>query len=263
MLFIEDGEFASGAGRDARHGFFGRRGGASSGLFSSLNCGPGSGDDLAAVAENRARAARALSRTPDDLLTLHQIHSDICLTVEGPWPDGQRPQADALVTDRPGLLLGVLTADCAPVLFFGRRGDGAPVAGAAHAGWAGALKGVLENTVEAMEALGAAPGRIQAAIGPCIGQESYEVKEEFSVPFIAQDPANSVFFVPGAAPGRLMFDLPAYCAYRLALLGVPLVSTAGIDTCAGEGDYFSFRRSTLRAEGGYGRQLSAITISGG
>lgn len=238
--------------------FFGRRGGVSRGLYDSLNGGVESGDDPAAVAENRRIAAAALGA--GGLLSLRQRHSGICVTADVPWADGREPEGDALATAVPGLALAVQTADCAPVLLRGRRADGAPVVGAAHAGWRGAVGGVLERTIDAMGRLGAAPDTIHAAIGPCLGPRSYEVSAGFDAPFRAQDPANGAFFRPGARAGTLMFDLPAYVARRLALAGIGLVDAAGVDTCAAPADYFSYRRSQHARAPDYGRQLSAIMI---
>lgn len=243
------------------HGFFGRTGGVSSGLYTSLNCGVGSQDNPEHVVENRARVAGAFGSVPERLLTLHQIHSASCLTVDQPYDAvNNRPQADALVTATPGLMIGVLTADCGPVLFSGRKKNGQPVIGAAHAGWGGALKGVMENTVAAMERLGVDKSSIKAVIGPCIGPRTYEVSDEFRDPFILQDMKNARFFIPAERPGHLMFNLPSYCQRRLVLAGVPEVAILGRDTCAEDADFFSFRRSTHKREPDYGRQVSAILI---
>lgn len=243
------------------HGFFSKVGGVSTGLYSSLNCGVGSQDDPRHIIENRTRVAQTLGGRSGDLLTLHQIHSDTCVVVDQPYDAlHDRPQADALVTDKPGLIIGVLTADCGPVLLYGRKADGQPVVGAAHAGWGGALKGVLENTVAAMVRLGADQSSLKAVIGPCIGPRTYEVSDEFRDPFILQDMKNARFFIQAERPGHLMFDLPGYCQRRLMMAGVPQIRNLGRDTCAEEGDFFSFRRSTHRREGDYGRQVSAILI---
>jgi len=258
-FFIEERDFLK-ADALARHGFFGRNGGVSTGIYSSLNAGIGSDDQPDAVRQNRARIAAAIGVSAQNLLTLHQIHSADCVTVTEAWDFPERPRADAMVSNVQGLALGILTADCAPVLFYGEDQDGAPVIGAAHAGWGGALKGVLENTVEAMGALNVPVGHIRAVIGPCIGPESYEVSDDFSTAFLAQDAANSNFFTPARRSGHLMFDLPGYCAYRLALAGVPQVFVKGIDTCFNEEDYYSYRRATHRQEPDYGRQVSVITI---
>lgn len=238
----------------ARHGFFGRVGGVSSGLFESLNVGLGSSDDGAAVRENRARAVAAVAPGAQ-LVTCRQVHSAHALVAE-PWGDDDRPEADALVTARPGLALGILTADCAPVLF---HDPVAKVIGAAHAGWKGAFGGVLESTVAAMERLGARRDHIRAAIGPCIARRSYEVGPEFVERLVTADPANAGFFVEGQG-GRQHFDLEAYCLYRLSEAGVRQVEALSIDTCANAGSYFSYRRATLAGEADYGRQLSLIAL---
>jgi YfiH family protein len=188
-----------------RHGFFTREGGVSEGLFASLNCGLGSGDDPAHVAENRSRVAAALDLPSDALVTCHQVHSPAVMKVETPWAPGGGPKVDAMVSKTPGIALGILTADCAPVLL---ADPDARVIGAAHAGWRGALTGVLAATVEAMVSLGATTGHMMAAIGPCIAQRSYEVGPEFPAPFVAADPSNERFFAPAAAAGKLHFDRP-------------------------------------------------------
>ena len=236
------------------HGFMTRRGGVSTGAVASLNCGFGADDDRTAVVENRRIAVDAvLPGAP--LVGVHQVHSPDVVTVTGPWPDDARPKADALVTDRPGLLLGILTADCAPVLLTDRE---AGVIGAAHAGWRGAHGGVIASTVEAMTALGAEPRRIAAAVGPCIAQESYEVSDDFRAAFTA---ADDRFFVPGT-PGHWQFDLPAYVAKALAESGVGTVEVLGRDTYAEPELFYSFRRATHRGEPTYGRLLSLIGMGG-
>ncbi len=259
-LFLQHSPFIAGEA-PVTHGFFTRNGGVSEGLYSSLNCGVGSSDKLDNVIENRRRVAGAFDAAPDHLLTLHQVHGDRCIVADQPYDAvNNRPQADAIVTDKPGLMIGVLTADCAPVLFHGHTGDGRSVVGAAHAGWGGALKGVLESTVARMEELGAVKSTLSAVIGPCIGSKTYEVSENFRDPFVLQDMKNARFFVPAERPGHLMFDLAAYCQRRLLLAGVAKNAAIGRDTCAGEQDFFSFRRSTHRKEPDYGRQVSAIMI---
>lgn len=242
-----------------RHGFFTRRGGVSSGIFDSLNCGLGSGDAIDNVATNRSRAMARLGYTPESLVTLYQVHSPTVIEVEEPWTRENAPKADAMVTTRPGLALGILTADCAPVLFADRR---ARVVGAAHAGWRGAVGGVLEATVAAMAKHGARPETMVAAIGPCIAQRSYEVGPEFPAPFIAADPADAAFFTPGARAGHYMFDLPGYIARRLRKLGLGDVHQMPHDTCGEEDLFFSYRRACLRGEKDYGRDLSAIALDG-
>lgn len=238
------------------HGFLGRRGGVSTGVVAGLNVGLGAGDDDGAVAENRARAVAAVLPGAR-LATVYQVHSPDCVTVAEPWPDADRPHADALVTDRPGLLLGVVTADCAPVLL---ADPAAGVVGAAHAGWKGALGGVTDAAIAAMEALGAQRGRIVAAVGPCIAQPSYEVDAAFAARFAAADPANARFFAPGK-PGHAHFDLEGYVAARLAAAGVQAVDRLGLDTCADEARFYSYRRASLRGEPSYGRQISLIGLS--
>jgi polyphenol oxidase len=242
------------------HGFFGRRGGQSTGIFSSLNCGAGSQDEPEAVKANRGIVAEHAGCLPGRLVTLYQVHSARCVPVREAWPEIGKPEADAMATDVPGLALGILTADCAPVLFYGEKDNGAPVIGAAHAGWGGAIKGVLSATLEEMQALGARLPTIRAAIGPCIGQSSYEVRDEFSAPFLAQDPDNERFFMAARREGHLMFDLPGYCALRLAKAGVGSVFIKDLDTYFHEEDFFSYRRKTHRNEVDYGRQMSVIMI---
>ncbi|WP_237214259.1 peptidoglycan editing factor PgeF [Falsiroseomonas oryziterrae] len=246
------------AGLAVPHGFFTRRGGVSSGRFASLNCSLSGRDDAAAVAENRARAAGALGQDPARLVGLTQVHGVAVAEVTEPWPQGARPEADAMVTDRPGLLLGIVTGDCAPVLF---ADAAAGVVGAAHAGWRGAVAGVLEETVAAMERLGAARDRIVAAIGPCIAQRSYEVGPDLRDALLARDAADARFLAQGRREDRWQFDLPGYCLARLAALGVGAAWT-GHDTLAEEEDFFSHRRSTLSGGGPIGHQLSAIALPG-
>ncbi|MFO1082883.1 MAG: peptidoglycan editing factor PgeF [Reyranellaceae bacterium] len=240
-----------------RHRFFTRHGGVSSGLFTSLNCGYGSADPPDNVRENRRRAAAEFGLAEPDLLTVHQIHSPEVLTVDSArWTSPGAPKADALVTDRPGVALGVLSADCAPVLMADPQ---AGVIGGAHAGWKGALGGVTDSTIAAMERLGARRERIRAAIGPCIGGKSYEVGPEFPAPFLAQDEANGAFFAPSPRAGHFLFDLAGYLLRRLTAAGVA-ASATGHDTLAGEADFFSYRRNTLGGVRDYGRGLSAIAL---
>jgi len=234
------------------HGFLGRRGGVSTGVHAGLNVGWGSDDERDAVAENRRRAVAAVLPGAA-LVTVHQIHSAEVVTVTTRSPDDARPQADALVTDRPGLLLGVLTADCAPVLLADRE---AGVIGAAHAGWKGALAGVTDATIAAMEALGASRKRIAAAIGPCIAQPSYEVDAGFVAKF---GEAEARFFAPGRN-GHAQFDLEGYVAMRLESAGIAKVERLSLDTYADEPRFYSYRRATHRSEADYGRQISVIGI---
>lgn len=229
-----------------------RAGGVSHGTVAGLNCGFGAGDDLAAVAENRRQAAEAV--LPGAVLVgIYQVHSADVATVAEPWADEARPHADALVTDRPGVLLGILTADCAPVLLADRE---AGVVAAAHAGWRGANCGVIANTVAAMAALGAQRGSIVAAVGPCIAQPSYEVSDDFRAQFGADD---ARFFARGVA-GHWQFDLPAYVEKRLREAGVTAIDLLGCDTYGDPARFFSFRRATHRGEATYGRQLSLIGL---
>jgi YfiH family protein len=241
------------------HGFFTREGGVSEGLYASLNCGLGSGDDAAHVVENRRRVAAALALEPGRLLTCHQIHSADVVVVDEPWSLAGRPRADAMVTKRAGIALGILTADCAPVLFVDPK---AGIIGAAHAGWRGALTGVLDATVAAMRDLGAAAADIRAGIGPCIGQASYEVGPEFPAPFLAERATNERFFIAAARPGHFQFDLAAYVADRLRHLGLARVDATGGDTAAESERFFSYRRSCHNRESDYGREISAIAITG-
>ena len=242
-----------------QHRFFTRRGGVSAGLYSSLNCGYGSADPPENVRENRRRVAAAFDLAEPDLLTMHQIHSTDVLTVgKARWSSPGAPKADALVTDQPGVVLGVLAADCAPVLF--ADGD-AGVIGAAHAGWKGALGGVVDTTIAAMERLGAKRDRIRAVIGPCIGGDSYEVGPEFPAPFLAQHAGNAAFFRPAPRAGHFLFDLAGYLVHRLTMAGVA-ASATGHDTLSATEDFFSYRRNTLQGVRDYGRGLSAVALRG-
>lgn len=236
------------------HGFLGRRGGVSGGILQGLNVGTGSNDDRAAIAENRHRAIAAVLPGAE-LATVFQVHSGDAVYVDGAVPHEERPKADAMVTDRPGLLLGILTADCAPVLFADRE---AGVIGSAHAGWRGALAGVTDATIGLMEQLGAKRERIAAAVGPCIAQSSYEVDEAFRDRFLDADSGNARFFRADTGQ-RPHFDLPGYVAHRLRLAGVA-AETLALDTYAEPHRFFSFRRSTHRGEPDYGRQISLIGL---
>ncbi len=241
------------------HRFFTRQGGVSAGLYSSLNCGYGSGDAPENVRENRRRVAEVFGRTEGELLTVHQFHSTDVLTVGAErWTSPGAPKADGLVTDRPGVVMGVLAADCAPVLL---ADNDAGVIGAAHAGWKGALGGVVDTTIAAMEVLGARRERVRAAVGPCIGRESYEVGPEFPAPFRAQDEANARFFKTAPRAGHFIFDLAGYLLHRIARAGVAATAT-GHDTLSGTDDFFSYRRNTLQGVRDYGRGLSAIALRG-
>lgn len=238
-----------------RHGFLGRTGGVSTGLVAGLNVGLGSGDDPAAIAENRRLAVAAVAPGAD-LVTVFQVHSPEVVVATAAWPDADRPHADALVTDRPGLVLGILTADCAPVLM---ADLGAGVVGAAHAGWKGAIAGVTDATIAAMESLGARRDRIAAVVGPCIAQSSYEVDDAFRARFVAADTDNDRFFIPGR-PGHARFDLPGYVMHRLSAAGVGRVEALGLDTLELADRFYSFRRATLAGEPDYGRQITLIAL---
>jgi YfiH family protein len=238
----------------ASHGFFTRKGGASSGIFAGLNCGTGSSDQTEIVAINRARVAEAMGLGPEALVTVHQVHSARALPVTGPL--SIRPEADAMVTATPGVLLAVLTADCQPVLF---EDPEARVIGAAHAGWRGSVDGVLEATIEAMEALGARRSRITAVIGPTISQAAYEVGPEFFDRFRAEDEASTRFFASGAGD-RLLFDLPGYGLYRLREAGVGQAEWTGHCTYRDPERFYSFRRTTHAGEADYGRLISTIRL---
>ena len=237
------------------HGFFTRGGGVSAGPYASLNCSLSSQDSRDAVLENRARAIRSLNGDPAGLVGLTQVHGADVVRVTAAWPAGAGPRADAMVTDRPGIALGIVTADCAPVLF---ADAAAGVVGAAHAGWRGAVAGVLEATIQAMCALGAQVERIAAAIGPCIGQDSYEVGADLRDAVLARDAADARFFAPGRRPAHWQFDLAAYCGGRLAAAGVGRLDTIRADTAAEEARFFSHRRRTLAGGGPIGHQISII-----
>jgi YfiH family protein len=240
------------------HGFFTRQGGVSSGIYASLNCGPGSRDAAANVTENRARVAELLGAEPSRLLTLFQKHSADAVVADKPWKDGKMPEADAIVTSKLGLAIGILTADCAPVLLC----DGeARVIGAAHAGWRGALSGIVEATVKAMGKLGAKPGRITAVIGPTISQKAYEVGADFVEQFLAREPESSAFFITDEFSGEPHFDLPGYVGERLARAGVGSIADLGLCTYCEETRLFSYRRSQHHGEDDYGRQISAILLA--
>ncbi len=241
-----------------RHGFFTRRGGVSAGPFAGLNCGLGSGDDIRRVLDNRARVAASLRVGRERLVSPRQVHGNSVVVAREPWAPGADPEADAIVTKMRGLAIGVGTADCAPVLF---ADAAAGVVGAAHAGWGGALKGVVEATVAAMIAEGARTDRIVAGIGPVIAKASYEVGPEFRDRFTAADAGNDRFFGRSERADHWRFDLPAYVEARLRALGLAAIGTLrGLDTYADEARFFSFRRSTHRGEKEYGRMISAVVI---
>jgi YfiH family protein len=239
-----------------RHAFFTREGGVSGGIYGSLNAGVGSNDDPANVAENRRRMAAQMGVAPEHFLSLHQIHSPDVVVATGPWPGAQRPRADAIVTRTEGLAIGASAADCGPILLID---PAARVIGAAHAGWKGALTGVIESTVAAMEKLGADRSGVVAAIGPLIRQPSYEVGGEFVERFLDTDAGNAAFFIPAVREGHSMFDLAGYIRMRLENAGVLMIDDIGIDTYSDE-RFYSYRRSVHRKEPDYGRHVHAIAL---
>jgi hypothetical protein len=241
-----------------RHGFFTREGGSSEGIYASLNCGLATGDDPERVAANRARALALLDIEPQALATVQQEHTTTVVVIDDAWTAEAPPVvADAMVTNRPGVALGILTADCAPVLLADPRAN---IIAAVHAGWRGALAGVLDNTVAAMVKLGAKPSRIAAAVGPCIAHRSYEVGPEFPAAFLADDPDNHFFFAPAVREGHFYFDLPGFIARRLAKIAVIDVARTPCDTYREEGRFFSYRRSVLKGEKDCGRSMSVIVL---
>ncbi len=239
------------------HGFFGSEGGVSKGIYSSLNCGLGSDDDPANIRANRVLALEALGLEKTRLHNVHQVHSTKCVFID-PDQRGATIEADALVTDQAGQTLSILTADCAPVLFHGQKKDGAFVIGAAHAGWKGALYGVLENTMKAMISLGAEEDTFHAVIGPMIGPDSYEVGQEFKEIFVKENENYQSYFKD--IQDKTYFDLPSFCADRLRYAGIEHVFQRNIDTCFNEDEFFSYRRATHRGDKDYGRQISLISI---
>jgi len=239
------------------HTFFGRKGGVSAGIYSSLNCGPGSDDDRASVVENRRRAMESLGGDAVRLATLYQVHGREAVGVREPWAIGHAPKADAMATNVPGVALGILTADCAPVLLADAE---AGVIGAAHAGWKGALAGVIESAIDAMEKLGAQRDRIHGAIGPCISQASYEVGDELRVAVEQARPDNAAFFVPSARTKHWHFDLAGFATAQIERSHVANISVIPACTYLQETAFFSYRRATHRREPDYGRQLSAIML---
>ena len=245
-----------------RHGFFSRQGGISTGIYggihAGLNCGYGSDDEPDAVRQNRQRVAESLTVEEEALVTVHQIHSATAIVADQPWRPGDAPRADGMVTATPGLALGILTADCTPVLFAEAE---AGVIGAAHAGWRGALSGVLEATVQTMEDQGAQRSRIRAVVGPCIAQTSYEVGPEFKTKFIHQDIGYGQFFIPAAKPKHYQFDLAGFVMARLTILNLCSCHDLALDTYADDEKFYSYRRSCHRNESDYGRQISAITLA--
>lgn len=239
-----------------RHGFFTREGGISTGLYAGLNTGVGSNDDPAAVSENRRRVAGHMDGSPDDIAACYQIHSAVARVADAGWK-GERPEGDAVVSAAPGVICAVLTADCAPVLM---ADVDAGVVGAAHAGWKGALGGIVHSTVAAMEALGARPDRIVAVVGPCISQASYEVGADFQDRFDHHDPGSGRFFAPGDRPDKRLFDLPGYVLWRLEQAGVGEAAWTGHDTRTDAARFYSNRRAYLEGEPDFGRLMSAISL---
>jgi YfiH family protein len=239
------------------HGFFSRRGGVSTGIYDSLNGGYGSRDDRAAVRENRERAVAALGGEAGEVATAYQVHGRHVVAVEAPWAPGAGPKADGMVTDRPGVPLGILTADCAPVLFADAE---AGIVGAAHAGWRGAVSGIIEETIATMVTLGARIEHIHAAVGPAIGPQSYEVGAEFPRPFLDHDDDNRHFFRPAPRAGHYLFDLPGFVMRVLDGLGLAGVSLVARDTCAEADGFFSYRRACHEGDGDYGRNLSLVML---
>ena len=239
------------------HGFFTRMGGISTGLYTSLNCGIKTGDKPENVKTNRANVAAALDLMPEQLVIAKQVHGIKTVQVTKPWAMDDGPEADAMVTTERGLALGILTADCAPVLFAEKKER---IIGAAHAGWKGALAGVVESTIEEMKKMGGKIENIQAAIGPCISANSYEVKDDFRTAFLEQDKANGQFFKPSPRAGHLLFNLPGYVTSRLNKAGIKSVYDVKQDTLTGATSFFSNRRAFLKSEKGFGLQISVIAI---
>lgn len=254
-MLIQSLDLAAAAG--IKHAFFTRRGGGSSGIYASLNGGVGSADDPAAVRRNRATMAASLGLAPERLLSLHQVHSATALPATEPW-DGPRPKADGMATRTPGLALAIASADCGPILF---ADPATGVIGAAHAGWKGALTGVLEATIDLMETLGAARRSIVAVLGPTIGPGAYEVGPEFEARFLAEASSNARFFQPSGRDGHAWFDLPRYVGSRLERAGIGKFTDLGLCTYSDEALFFSYRRATHRGEPDYGRLISAIALA--
>jgi YfiH family protein len=245
-----------------RHAFFTREGGVSTGVYASLNVGYGSDDEREAVTENRRLAMAAFGLPATALNTVYQVHGTAVAVADRNWAPADSPRADAMVTDQPGIVIGILTADCVPVLFAGEKAGGDRVVAAAHAGWRGAIAGIVDTTVAAMEQLGARRETIRAAVGPCIGQASYEVGPEFPTPFLDQDGDNARFFREGTRDGHPLFDIAGYVESRLRKTEIADIGRIEADTCADEARFFSYRRKTLKGEVDYGRELSAIAIEG-
>lgn len=241
-----------------RHAFFTRDGGVSNGIYASLNGGVGSNDDASHVSENRARMARHLDVAPDHFLSAYQVHSPDVVVADTPWANDSRPRADAIVTNTPGLAIGVSTADCGPLLFADEQ---ARVIGAAHAGWRGAFSGVIENTLQAMEKLGADRSNIKVSLGPLIRQANYEVSQDFVDQFVRENESHSRFFAPAERAGHAMFDLPGFIAAKIEKSGIKQFQDIGLCTYADPDRFYSYRRSTHRAEPDYGRHINAIVLA--
>ncbi len=242
------------------YGFFTRKGGVGGDIYGGLNCGYGSDDSPENIKENRARVATSMGVTPENLLSLYQVHGADVIYVNESWNEKDRPRVDAMVTDKVGLALGILTADCTPVLFKGSKSNGEPVIGAAHAGWKGALGGVLGNVVSEMVGLGADANTIHTCVGPCISKSSYEVTLDFIDAFLNENEESERFFYPGAKEGHANFDLAGYCGWRLFRAGIKNVSLMDLDTYSNDTEFFSYRRATHKSEPDYGRQISVIVI---
>lgn len=260
LKYYTDETFFNSKDEHVFYGFFSRTGGMSKGVYKSLNCGLGSQDPAEYVMHNRIIVARAAGVNPRNLLSVYQEHGNQVKYVERFW--SERPRADAMVTDKSGFGLGILTADCAPILFIGQKALNAPVIGAAHAGWKGALSGVLENTVASMVQLGAAKETIRACVGPCIGRRSYEVGADFPEAFIDHNPESERFFASATREGHFIFDLSGYCVWRLAIAGVKSIVALDKDTYSKEEEFYSYRRMTHKGEEDYGRQISVVSIRG-
>lgn len=260
MIYLVDQKFQGQFGDKIKHGYFKRNGGVSHGVYGSLNCGYGSVDEKENVATNQKIVATAMDVELKSLLTLRQKHGEYCTVVKDLWPLARRPLHDSMVTNVPGIALGILTADCAPILFYGEDARGKPVIGAAHAGWRGAFEGIVGSTIKHMGKLGVQPKNIHASIGPCISHQSYEVGSDMRDVFLKRDKAYARFFVKTPIKGKYKFDLVAFIVGRLLNEGVTLITSKDIDTYFNEEDFFSFRRSTHRNSPDCGRQLSVITI---
>jgi YfiH family protein len=260
VKFYTEKSFAAPDDDRISYGFFTHKGGISDGVYSGLNCGTGSGDRAENIIENRSRVAQAMGANAANLLSVYQVHGANAEYVDAPWLDASRPHADAMVTDKAEMALGILTADCAPVLFHGSKTTGKPVIGAAHAGWKGAIGGVLENVVSKMVALGADANTIHACVGPCISKSAYEVSVDFITPFIEENEESERFFYAGAKEGHAFFDLAGYCGWRLFRAGVKNVTLMDIDTYSLHDEFYSYRRTTHKKESDYGRQISVIMI---